>query len=52
MTDQELLEELLGQREWWEKAVDKEQKKLDDYKAELAKTNRLIELFELKIKMD
>ena len=52
MTDQELLKELLDQREWWEKAVDREQKKLEDFKAELAKTNRLIELLELKIKVE
>ncbi len=52
MTDQEILKELLDQREWWEKVVDKEQKKLDEFKAELAKTNRLIELLELKIKVD
>ena len=50
MTDKELLKELLDQREWWEKAVDREQKKLEDFKAELAKTYRLIELLELKIK--
>lgn len=50
MTDQELLKELLDQREWWEKEVDREQKKLEGFKAELAKTNRLIELLELKIK--
>lgn len=52
MTDQELLKELLDQREWWKKAVDREQKKLEDFKVELAKTNRLIELLELKIKVD
>lgn len=52
MTDKEILDELINQRDWWEKAVDREQKKLEDFKAELAKTNRLIELLELKIKMD
>lgn len=52
MTDKEILKELLDQRDWWEKEVDMEQKKLEGFKVELAKTNRLIELLELKIKVD
>ena len=31
MTDEKILKELLNQRDWQERAVDSEQKKLDGY---------------------
>jgi hypothetical protein len=49
MTDQEILDELIGHRACWEKGIDECQKKLEYYKTELAKTNRLIEVFSQRI---
>ena len=48
MTDQEILEELTDQRDWWKKAIEDAQKKVADYRKELAKVERLIELLEQK----
>ena len=52
MTEEEILDELLSQRDWWEKQLETCQKELDNYKKELFKVNRLIELLQLKIQED
>ena len=49
MTDEEILNELLGSKEWWEKSIHECKKELEEYKKNLAKTNRLIEILKSKI---
>ena len=48
--DEYILNELRDQKTWWENEIDKLQKKLKDYGIELAKVNRLIEVFESRTK--
>lgn len=50
MTDKEILDELISQREWWEKAIKDCEKKMAEYKKSLAMTNGLINLIKNKIK--
>lgn len=50
MDDKEILKELSDQRDWWENQVAATEKKLKSYKDELARTNRLIELLQEKIR--
>ena len=47
--DQYILDELIAQRSWWEKQIEDCDKKKKYYENELAKANRLIEVFESKI---
>jgi hypothetical protein len=47
--DQFILDELIEQRSWWEKQIKDCENKKKCYEIELAKANRLIEVFESKI---
>ena len=47
--DQFILDELIEQRSWWEKQIEDCENKKKYYEIELAKANRLIEVFESKI---
>ena len=48
--DQYILNELIEQRTWWEKQIEDCEKKKKAYEHELAKANRLIEVFESRTK--
>lgn len=50
MNDEEILEELTSQKRCWEKNIEECSEKLNGYKKELFKTNRLIELVQNRIK--
>lgn len=49
MTDEEILDELINQKAWWEKQIAETTEKLENFKNELTKTNRLIEVFKIRI---
>ena len=49
MNDKEILKELCDQRMWWESALEKEQRRVDEIKIQLSKVNRLIGLLEDKV---
>ena len=50
MLDKEILDELIDQKAWWEKCIKETTEKLENFKKEAAKTNRLIEVFQKRIK--
>lgn len=52
MTDQDIMNELTYQRDWWEKQIEDCDKKRKAYEVELAKANRLIELLHHKMMED
>lgn len=49
MTDKEILDELISQKDWWEYRIKECHEKETEYKKELYKTNRLIELIQSKM---
>lgn len=52
MTDEEILYELRDQRHWWEIQLEKAEAKVKEYKEQVSKLTRLINLLECKIKED
>lgn len=46
--DKEIVDELLGIRESYEKRIKETEYKLNDYQKQLAKVNRLIEVYQEK----
>ena len=51
MTDEEILNELLGQQKWWEKRLNECKDKMHQAERELEKVTRLIELLTIKQKL-
>lgn len=49
MTDRELLNELRDQRHWWETQLEEAETKVKEYKEQVSKVTRLIDLLEEKI---
>lgn len=47
--DEQILKELYDQQQWWQKVIEDAKKKLLDASEQLAKVNRLINVFENRI---
>lgn len=47
--DKQILQELCDQQKWWQKEIRNAKKKLSDASEQLAKVNRLIDVFEHRI---
>ena len=47
--DKQILKELRDQQQWWEQEIRNAKKKLSDASEQLAKVNRLINVFEHRI---